>query len=125
MTDLQEMSDYLAEHLLGWRVTSEEPFPATAWHDANGNYMFLIANKGQDGFQGHGVWQPYDNIAQCFEYIVPAMEELKYFWKLDDRWHIPRCAFYKDHVGIHYTSKRYEAAAAIVEAVYKAIKEQE
>lgn len=62
---LQQQSDYLAEHLLGWRSGSFNCTPA--WitpTDDLGSYRQL--------------WHPPSDIIQCFEYIVPAMRELGY-----------------------------------------------
>src|SRR3990167_11207598 len=77
MTDLQEMSDYLAEHLLGWHIEDGVWANEDATKFAVGGLFF------QEHVEGGKSWHPHTDIAQCFEYIVPAMTKIGWQLSLD------------------------------------------
>ena len=114
MTDLQEMSDYLAEHLLGWNVDD------MLWFDKNNKPVI-----NHSDFVTRNSWRPHSDIAQCFEYIVPAMTKIGWQLSLDvgetsssAMWWRPVC------FPAPFKLQHSLTSAAVVEATYQAIKEQ-
>lgn len=115
--DIQEKADYLAEHLLGWkRDGGISPLPI--WRDGSGEIMAYLMPS----------WEPQNNISQCFEYIIPAMEKRYGFGNRNGfiltitdggQW---LCEFGKPN---WMDASADNPATAIVEAAYSAISGQE
>ena len=120
MTDLQGMSDYLAEHRLGWKRSEELPTAMPA------DYPCWTVD-GKVVAMEYDEWRPHRDIAQCFRYIVPAMIAS---WRFDlendniinSQLPIWRASF-DDGASTHYGESTASPSAAIVEAAYKAIKQ--
>jgi len=118
MTDLQEMSDYLAEHLLGWTMQDRTPTLIT-FHE------WWWGTPEMDLVVRFDLWHPHTDIAQCFEYIVPAMT--KTGWQLSlDVGETSSSAMWWRPVRFPAPFKLQHSlpSAALVEAAYQAIKEQ-
>lgn len=110
----QEMADYLAEHLLGWSLARPEPFIADIWTKDSRPIESQLLMKPD-------TWQPQNNIAQCFEYILPAMTKRKTHLSLkNDNLNWDAVFWNDDKMGI---DNQATPAAAIVKAAYAVVKE--
>ena len=128
MTDPQGMSDYLAEHLLGWRLA--EPVNGKPYWETYSASSGAVKNRRPVACSA---WHPHTDIAQCFEYIIPAMRKRGFVFDLFDettgneigKFPALWIASFNDYHSANHTSDNYPPSAAIVEAAYKAIKNME
>lgn len=117
----QNKSDWLAEHLLGWRARHGY------WMNKNNGYAFNY-NMAED--LATPQWQPHEKIEQCFAYIIPTMEKIGFNCELElYRGIMPRAKFFVtgaragDIHGRHFADAD-TPAAAIVEACYLALQKE-
>ena len=128
MIDLQEMSDYLAEHLLGWQKGEHDIFEGIRYYGQPGLSRIREAwfGSGKVQLSPSANWHPHTDIAQCFRHIVPAMEKKGYSISLnndDVGFSVVFWNMNKDGVQKMGDCQSDNAAVAIVEAAYRVIKE--
>src|SRR3990167_9125528 len=127
----QEMADYLAEKLLGWRCGRDPKYP----HPSNEEWWWAgeIGMEKSLAVVGVWHWHPQDDIGQCFEHIIPAMtKELWMFefslWRgssEDERAVSTQARVRSSKTGNSYIAKGHNLETAIVEATYQAVKASE
>src|SRR3990167_2087801 len=115
---LQEMSDYLAEHLLGWKIRYGY------WINQNNGFAF---NHSVSEDLATPLRHPHTDIAQCFDYIVPAMRDMGFRFEIEySRFaqvnsEEPVWEWHAANRGLVFADN---ASAAIVETAYQAIRDK-
>lgn len=110
---LSQMSDHLAEHLLGWRQHSDGKFWLN-WSNSNKAI--------------NSAWRPHEDVTQCFAYIIPALQARGFYFEIFHDLMTWTCKFC-DTRGNNFYSNSHpyntsEPARAIVEAAYLAISQE-